>query len=76
MLSWAGFHQFAARPPARGEPSVGPNDLVTDPETYDAAISFRQEDEPLAVRIYVELGENLGVFVFSKKQGNWPGLTA
>src|ERR1700686_4479515 len=36
--------------------------------TYDVAISFLSQDEPLALKLYEQLSENLSVFVYSKRQ--------
>jgi hypothetical protein len=41
--------------------------------SYDVAISFLSNDEPLAVRIGNELSENLRVFVYSKRQEELAG---
>jgi TIR domain-containing protein len=43
------------------------NDPMQEP-TYDVAISFLSQDEPLALKLYEQLSENLSVFVYSKKQ--------
>jgi hypothetical protein len=46
--------------------------MADDPK-YDVAISFLHRDEPLALQIYMRLGESLSVFVYSKKQEHLAG---
>lgn len=42
-------------------------------ESYDVAVSFLRQDEPLALEIYSSLVESLTVFVYSKKQEELAG---
>jgi hypothetical protein len=48
--------------------------MTADPKyLYDVAISFLSGDEPLALKLYEQLSENLSVFVYSKKQEHLAG---
>lgn len=47
--------------------------MTTTEPKYDVAISFLNQDEPLAVKIQTRLSESMEVFVYSKKQQELAG---